>query len=636
MSTAETDIKAKQECEVHGKGKKAANRALLLLLAISFLIIAWRVWVYGPTNPLVTAKVSLGNYPLLLLSELWDLVFGRAGIVPHFQDIMWYFLAGVLIAGFIRTFKLAIKLRNLLNRFGFASIIIASIVGIVTPLCACGMLTVVITLLVGGVPLSVAMALLISSPLMSPSTFLLTMAELGPQWTAIRAIAALSMGIFAGTVTHLLRNKGFGQVNTLFIEGAVPEGDFHDPNYPDERLRCSCKESYGNRIAAKTNNLFVIYWAKSFDVLLMIGKYVLVGIVIGALVQRYLPISWINKLFGRDDPFNIIWITLGTIPLFLHQIGIASILVNIKNSLNGTLDGGAALAFMIGGPVTAIPCMVMLGSMFKKRVLALYLFIAIVGTISIAFLFRFFVFVPYVDTDNPLIRGTHSISGGNSSVITKQDKSIKVVMDPDGKSMIAVYDNEDYLTRVVFDSGFDRFLNPSSGSIDNSQYIRNTADWLGEYGISAKQKNILVYNTFHSYGLDGKKFEKNIKASLKAENYEVDFYDRKELPSLNEIIVNNYGQLWIITGESSSIPYFSNSELKTIKKFTDDGGGLLIAAEPVNGKQIKWNTAANQLATRYGARFSRSVKHDKELHVATMYHFFGQISSTLGKIYKLF
>jgi len=636
MSAVETGIKTKQECEVHGKGKKTANRGLLVLLAISFLIIAWRVWVYGPTNPLVTAKVSIGTYPFLLISELWDMVFGGGGIVPHFQDIMWYFLSGVLIAGFIRTFKLAIKLRNLLNRFGFASIFIAAFVGIVTPLCACGMLTIVITLLVSGVPLSVAMALLISSPLMGPTAFLLTMADLGPQWTAIRVIAALSMGIFAGTITHLLRHKGFDQVDSLFREGSVPEGDFHDPAYPDERLRCSCKESFGNRVAAKTNNLFVIYWAKSADVLLMVGKYVLIGIVIGALVQRYMPIAWIGRLFGRKDPLNIVWITFGTIPLFLHQITLSAILLNIKNSLNGTLDGGAALAFMIGGPVTAIPCMVMLWTMFKKRVFFLYLFIAVFGTIFIAFLFRFFIFVPYVDTDNPLIRGVHSISGGSSSIINKLDKRVKVVMDPDNKTMIAVYDNEDYMTRVVFDAGFDRFLNASNGNVDNYQYLRNTANWLGGYGILAKQKNILIYNTFHQSGLARKTFEKNIKASLKAQNYAVDFYDRKELPKINKITLENYGQLWILAGESSSQPYFSSPELKTINNFTNDGGGLLIAAESIDAKLNKWNTAANQIASRYGVRFSHSVKHNKELHVATMYHFFDQISNTLGKIYKLF
>lgn len=65
--------------------------------------------------------------------------------------------------------------------------------------------------------------------------------------------------------------------------------------------------------------------------------------------------EWIYSLFGQKDQLNIVWISLGTIPIFLHQISASSILYHIKTSLDGTFDGGAGLAFLIGGPVTAIP-----------------------------------------------------------------------------------------------------------------------------------------------------------------------------------------------------------------------------------------------------------------------------------------
>ena len=95
---------------------------------------------------------------------------------------------------------------------------------------------------------------------------------------------------------------------------------------------------------------------------------------------------------------------------------------------------------MIGGPVTAMPTMVLFWTVFKKRVFFLYLFICLAGTILIAYAFQFLVFVPYVDTGSPLLRGVRSLSGGTASIIEKQNKNVRIVMDPDGKSMIATAD----------------------------------------------------------------------------------------------------------------------------------------------------------------------------------------------------
>jgi len=89
-------------------------------------------------------------------------------------------------------------------------------------------------------------------------------------------------------------------------------------------------------VAAKTKNIFVVFLAKSSEMLWMVGKYVLVGVVTGAIVERYMPKEWIYGMFGQKDPFNIVWVTLGSVPIFLHQISASSILYHIKSSLDGT------------------------------------------------------------------------------------------------------------------------------------------------------------------------------------------------------------------------------------------------------------------------------------------------------------
>lgn len=625
--------KRSDDCKVHGTGSRAANRTLLFLIAASVLLIIWHVWVYGPTSPAVKDASTAKPFSVLLGAEIWDLMFSSHGMVAELWDVFPYFIVGILLAGLIRTYKITAKLQNTLRRYGFLSVFLASFVGILTPLCACGTLTTAISLLFAGMPLAPVMSLLVTSPLLSPSTYLLTLNDLGPEWTAIRTISAFSMGILAGTVTHLLRNKGF-QTKAIFIEGAIPRGDFHDEAYPDERFRCGCKEGFGNRVAAKTGNMFVIFLAKSSEMLWLVGKYVLVGVAIGAIVERYMPYEWIYRLFGQKDPLNIIYITLGTVPIFLHQISASSILYHIKSSLDGTLDGGAALAFMIGGPVTAMPAMIMFWAVFKKRVFFLYMAVCIAGTVIIAYAFQFLVFVPYADIGNPLLRHVSSLSGENSSVIEKQDKHVRVVMDPDGKAMIATYTNDiEGHGGIVFDSGHGRLLNESADKFDNREYISNIADWLEKNNTSPESRRIFIYNLFDKTGPDKNSFSADALAMLQKKGFAVTITDRQETPEVSEALLGEYSQIWLFFSVSGPTPYFSDPELETISRFIDEGKSMLIVAG-IQKDSSGDMSAANQVSSRYGVVFSGSVTHDEELQAAPGSYFLTKASGILGRILK--
>jgi len=633
MSFKTKRVKDSDACEIHGSHRKPANKTLLFMMLASLSLIIWHVWVYGPTGQATDPDLLRRPFPMLLGSEIWDLLFNRRGMVAELWSVFPYFIVGVLLAGYIRTYKFAARLQITLRQYGFLSVFLASLVGILTPLCACGTITIAVSLLFAGLPLAPVMSLLVTSPLMSPSTYLLTLNDLGSEWTVIRTIAAFSMGIFAGVVTHLLRNRGL-QTREIFIEGAVPRGDLHDEAYPDDRLRCNCKERFGHRVAARTRNMFVIFHAKSSEMLWLVGKYVLVGIAIGTIVERYMPQEWIYRLFGQKNPLSIIWITLGSVPIFLHQISASSILYHIKSSLNGTLDAGAGLAFMIGGPVTAIPTMVMFWTIFRKKVFFLYMFICIVGTILIAYTFQFLVLVPYADMGNPLLRNVSSVSGGNSSVINKTDKHVRIVMDPAGKSIIATYNNDlEGQGCIVFDSGFERFMNDAADKYDNRQYINNIATWLEQNNNSSVKRSILIYDTFYKSGLDKNTFSKNVLALLKKNGFEVKITDRHETPEVSERLLGGYSQLWIIFGESASGLHLSDAELERISRFVGDGKGILIV-----GGKLRDGTndlyAANQLSSRYGVIFSGFIKNKEELPATTASYFLNRMSGTLGRILK--
>jgi len=621
--------KHSDSCHIHGSSK-AANTTLIVMILASLVLIAWHVWCYGPSRQFAQLGQQSGSYPFLFGSELWDLIFSKHGILAEIGDILPYFLAGILIAGYLRTFKIAIKLRSKLRKHGVLSVILASLLGLMTPLCACGTLTTAVSLLFARMPLAPVVALMVTSPLLSPSTYLLTLNDLGPEWTVVRTVAAFSMGVFAGLLTHALRNRGFN-TDSIFIEGAIHKGDFHDENYPDERLRCNCKERFGNRVGVRTNNRFLIFLAKSSEMIWTVGKYVLVGVSIGTVVERYVPNSWIYRFFGQNDPLNIIWITLGSVPVFLHQISASSIVYHIKSSLNGTVNGGAALAFMIGGPVTAMPTMVLFWTIFKKRVFFLYLFICITGSIMIAYAFQAFLFVPGVDTGNPLLKGVRSLSGGDSVFLRKLNKNVRIVMDPDGKNIIATYSNDvEGHGGVVFDGGPVRFMGRASERYDNRRYLENLAGWMELNNHSPSKNNILIYEDLFNSGLD----RSALDGSLLPKGFKVRITGRREIPKLSSELLADYSQIWLIFGESEAGSQISDVELETISRFVEEGGSMLIATgNPRQGRDA--TSTENRLSSRYGVLFSGCVKNAEELHTSIASQTLYRISALLGKILKL-
>lgn len=600
----------------------------------SLALIMWHVWVYGPSGHTASAGDASGLFPANLGRELWDLLFDKHGILAELRDVLPYFIAGILIAGYLRTFKIAVKLQASLRKYGVLSVFLASFVGIITPLCACGTLTTAISLLLAGIPLAPVMALMVTSPLLSPSAYLLTLNDLGPEWTVIRTISAYSMGVFAGLVTHFMSKRGSFDKSDIFIEGAIIRGDFHDDDYPDERLRCNCRRNFGNRVAVSTGNKFLVFLAKSFEMTWVVGKYVLVGVVVGAVVERYMPSEWIYRFFGQKDPLSIVWITLASVPMFLHQISVSSILFHIKSSLAGTLDSGAALAFMIGGPVTAVPTMVLFWTFFKKRVFVLYMLICFTGTLLISYTFQFLLFVPGVDLGNPLMKAVNSLSGGASAIIRKNSPNVRMVMDPSGKGLIATYTNDvEGQGGIVFDASPIRFSTPAADSYDNRTYIRNIAGWLEQNSNSPVQKQILVYNLAEN-AADGAvaPLGDAALADLAKEGFTVKVVRRMDTPQISERLLAECGQLWLFFGQNTK-SRLSAAELQLLADHNAKNRGTLVVAGVQTGGTGE--QPVNRLSSRYGVQFAGFVENGQELNVSVASSLFNRASELLGSVLKI-
>lgn len=309
----------------------------------------------------------------------------------EFVYILPYLAVGVLIEAIIRTFKWHVKIRKVLVRLGPWAIPVAALLGVVSPLCACATLPLVISLLLSGVPLAPAVALLVTSPIMSPSSYSMLAGMLGLDWANIILISAIFLGLFAGYVALFLRPYGFSE-EEIFKE-KLPSGDFHDPDYPVESLRCECGQQLSHRVDRCTHNKFLVFGARFWEGTLKIGKFVLIGLVVEVVALSFIPVEWMTSLLSNGGMLQTIFLLGATVPMHLPQVTAASMLYGFYLPEPGqtiALAKGPGIALLIGGPVTALPVIAIFYSMFHKRVLALYLAICITGTLSLALFWSFF------------------------------------------------------------------------------------------------------------------------------------------------------------------------------------------------------------------------------------------------------
>ena len=108
-----------------------------------------------------------------------------------------------------------------------------------------------------------------------------------------------------------------------------------------------------------------------------IGKWLIFGIFIAALITTFLPISFIEEYVG-DGLFGMILMVVVGVPMYVCAT--ASTPIAAALALKG-LSPGAALVFLLAGPATNAATITVVSRMLGKRVAAVY--VASIAVVSV-------------------------------------------------------------------------------------------------------------------------------------------------------------------------------------------------------------------------------------------------------------
>jgi uncharacterized membrane protein YraQ (UPF0718 family) len=292
-------------------------------------------------------------------------------IWTEIAKMWWFFLLACLLVGVIKGYKLDLKIRDALHRSGAWGVVLAVGIGLVSPLCACGILPVAISLAMVGTPLAPLLALLVASPVMGPDAFVLTWRGLGGEWALLKLGGATLLGLSAGFITLLLEKQGYL---------AGPQVRLKPIYNPDGTLAPA--RTIGAAAGIRVRSMVILPRAsrlhfildRTLDAAQFTGKFLLLAIVLEAVIVTLVPPSWILGLVGADHLGSVVVAALVGLPLPVNQIPLIPILAGL---LQRGMDPGAALTLLLAGPVTSIPATVALYGLFRPRVVLVFLTVSL-------------------------------------------------------------------------------------------------------------------------------------------------------------------------------------------------------------------------------------------------------------------
>ena len=108
------------------------------------------------------------------------------------------------------------------------------------------------------------------------------------------------------------------------------------------------------------------------------GRWLLLAFVMEALIVRYVPQETIAQTLGSGSWWAVPLASLVGIPLYLTEM---SALPIVSGLLQQGMVPGAAIAFLIAGPVTTLPAMTAVYGIVNRRIFALYMAVGLGGAV---------------------------------------------------------------------------------------------------------------------------------------------------------------------------------------------------------------------------------------------------------------
>lgn len=290
-------------------------------------------------------------------------------------------LFGILLAAGLEVYVDGRRLRDFMTRRSGIGIAGSIAAGSLTPLCACGTMAVILSMLVSSVSWGPVMAFLVSSPLTSPSEFVFETVFLGRSFALAMLFTSIFLGVGAGVLSTQLERR------TRFFEGQLRSAASKGCGCGVAEEKAAGPAPGGGGPGPLLRRLKAGEFLEAFLRLglLRILPWFVLFIALGRFVEILVPREWMTASFGAAHAWSVPAAALLGLPLYLTDSGALPLL---RSAVEAGAAPGAVLAFLVTGKATGIPVIAGMSVFLKPRVLGYYVGLVAAGGILAGYAYQ--------------------------------------------------------------------------------------------------------------------------------------------------------------------------------------------------------------------------------------------------------
>ncbi len=292
----------------------------------------------------ILAIVASSMIPAGFFTWLWDRLNVFATVfLGIFVEAVPYLLLGTLASGLVEIFLDRDQISRWVSGRPIAAAVTGAFMGMVFPVCECGVVPLTRRLFHKGLPLSAGISFLLAAPVLNPIVILSTAAAFG--WGPMlfwRIGLSLLIAIVTGIIFSV--EKEAGNVLRPALTMSMEHDHAHDES------NASFSEKIRKALLITADEFFEM------------GCYLVIGSMLAAALQTFISQS--------------VLLAIGSGPLLsvLVMLGLA-ILLSICSTVDafvalgfvGTFSFGSVLSFLVFGPMVDIKSVLMYSQVFKRR-----------------------------------------------------------------------------------------------------------------------------------------------------------------------------------------------------------------------------------------------------------------------------
>jgi len=266
-------------------------------------------------------------------------------------ELVALFLALSFLVGLLQAWLPEEKVRSLFERRRpITGYLIGAALGAATPFCSYSTIPVLAGLLRSGAPFGPTMAFLFASPLLDPVVLGVLVFLIGVEGTVAYAVLTFSASILIGA---LFARLGL-EKDVKPLRGAAGGFASEDPS--------------GCEVAGSVKGpLWRRAWSDAWSFFVPALPYLLVGTAAGAAIYGLVPTSWVVAVAGPGQPLAIPLAAALGVPMYVNAETFFPISAALLEKGVGV---GAVMALVVTSMGVSVPEVVLLGGLFRWRLVA--------------------------------------------------------------------------------------------------------------------------------------------------------------------------------------------------------------------------------------------------------------------------